>query len=129
MERLGIGADTAIQAGTASGGVEDPARHAEATFDGQVPVAAGGLPEPFDKDFPGLNAKANQELLLLWIACGTEDRLITANRNLQGWLKSQGINHIPIETPGQHTWMVWRRNLAEFAGLLFQHAMGGSGSH
>src|SRR5437879_2420898 len=91
--------------------------------------SAGGLPEPFDKDFPGLNAKANQELLLLWIACGTEDRLITANHNLQGWLKSQGINHIPIETPGQHTWMVWRRNLAEFAGLLFQHAMGGSGSH
>jgi enterochelin esterase-like enzyme len=25
-----------------------------------------------------------------------------------------------IETPGMHTWMVWRRNLAEFAQLLFR---------
>jgi len=58
--------------------------------------SAGGLPEPFDKDFPGLDAKANQ-LKVLWIACGTEDRLITANRNLREWLKSKGINHTDIE--------------------------------
>lgn len=82
--------------------------------------SAGGLPEPFDKDFPDLDAKANQQIRLLWIACGTEDRLITANRNLREWLKSKGVEHTDIETPGQHTWMVWRRNLAEFAGLLFR---------
>ncbi|MGA2857431.1 MAG: alpha/beta hydrolase-fold protein [Candidatus Sulfotelmatobacter sp.] len=82
--------------------------------------SAGGLPEPFYKDFPDLDAKANQQIRLLWIACGTEDRLITANRNLREWLKSKGVEHTDIETPGQHTWMVWRRNLAEFAGLLFR---------
>lgn len=82
--------------------------------------SAGGLPEPFDSDFPGLDAKADQQLKLLWIACGTEDRLITPNRNLREWLKTKGINHTDIETPGMHTWMVWRRNLAEFAGLLFR---------
>jgi len=82
--------------------------------------SAGGLPEPFDKDFSGLDSKANQQLKALWIACGTEDRLITANRNLREWLKTKGINHTDIETPGMHTWMVWRRNLAEFAGLLFR---------
>jgi enterochelin esterase-like enzyme len=82
--------------------------------------SAGGLPEPFDTDFPGLDAKANQQLKLLWIACGTEDRLITPNRNLREWLKTKGINHTDIETPGMHTWMVWRRNLTEFAGLLFR---------
>jgi enterochelin esterase-like enzyme len=82
--------------------------------------SAGGLPEPFDKDFPGLDSKANQQLKLLWIACGTEDRLITANRNLREWLKSKDIQHVDIETPGMHTWMVWRRNLAEFAPLLFR---------
>ncbi len=82
--------------------------------------SAGGLPEPFEKNFPGLDSKANQQLKLLWIACGTEDRLITANRNLREWLKSKGINHTDIETPGMHTWMVWRRNLTEFAGLLFR---------
>ena len=82
--------------------------------------SAGGLPEPFDKNFPGLEASANQKLHLLWIACGTEDRLITANRNLREWLKTKGIQHTDIETPGMHTWMVWRRNLAEFSGLLFR---------
>ena len=82
--------------------------------------SAGGLPESLEKDFPSLDAKANQELKVLWIACGTEDRLITANRNLREWLKQKGINHTDIETPGMHTWMVWRRNLAEFAPLLFR---------
>jgi enterochelin esterase-like enzyme len=82
--------------------------------------SSGGIPEDFEKDFPGLDAKANQQLRLLWIACGTEDRLITVNRNLREWLKTKDIKHVDIETPGMHTWMVWRRNLAEFAGLLFR---------
>jgi enterochelin esterase-like enzyme len=82
--------------------------------------SSGGIPDDFEKDFPGLDAKANQQLHLLWIACGTEDRLITVNRNLRGWLRTKGIQHTDIETPGMHTWMVWRRNLAEFSGLLFR---------
>jgi len=82
--------------------------------------SSGGIPDDFEKDFPGLDAKANQQLHLLWIACGTEDHLITVNRNLREWLKSKGVQPTEIETPGMHTWMVWRRNLAEFAGLLFR---------
>jgi enterochelin esterase-like enzyme len=82
--------------------------------------SSGGIPEEFEKDFPGLDAKANQRLKLLWIACGTEDHLIAVNRKLREWLKSKGVQHTDIETPGAHTWMVWRRNLAEFAGLLFR---------
>src|SRR6266571_913751 len=82
--------------------------------------SSGGIPDDFEKDFPGLDAKANQQLHLLWIACGTEDRLITVNRKLREWLKTKGVQHTDIETPGKHTWMVWRRNLAEFSGLLFR---------
>ena len=82
--------------------------------------SSGGIPEDFQKDFPVLDAKANQQLHLLWIACGTEDRLITVNRNLRGWLKTKDVKMTEIETPGMHTWMVWRRNLVEFAGLLFR---------
>jgi enterochelin esterase-like enzyme len=48
--------------------------------------------------------------------------IITANRELRGSLASKGIHHIDIETPGGHTAMVWRRNLAAFASLLFQAA-------
>ncbi|MFZ0814174.1 MAG: alpha/beta hydrolase-fold protein [Candidatus Sulfotelmatobacter sp.] len=82
--------------------------------------SSGGIPEDFQKDFPALDAKANQQLRLLWIACGTEDHLITINRNLRGWLKTKGVKITEIETPGMHTWMVWRRNLSEFAPLLFR---------
>lgn len=82
--------------------------------------SSGGIPDEFEKDFPGLDAKANQQIRLLWIACGTEDRLITVNRSLREWLKTKGIQHADIETAGMHTWMVWRRNLAEFAPLLFR---------
>jgi enterochelin esterase-like enzyme len=82
--------------------------------------SSGGIPEDFQKDFSTLNAKANQQLRLLWIACGTEDQLITVSRSLRQWLKTKGVKATEIETPGMHTWMVWRRNLAEFAPLLFR---------
>jgi len=82
--------------------------------------SSGGLSEQFDTDFPALDTKANTQLHLLWIACGTEDRLIDTSRKLRDWLSSKGVHHTGIETPGAHTWMVWRRNLADFAPLLFQ---------
>jgi enterochelin esterase family protein len=85
--------------------------------------SSGGIPDDYAADFPGLEANAanaTQRPQLLWIACGTEDSLITANRNLRAWLKSKGIKVTEIETPGAHTWMVWRRNLVEFSSLLFR---------
>jgi enterochelin esterase-like enzyme len=82
--------------------------------------SSGGIPDEFQKDFPSLDANANRQLRLLWIACGTEDGLITINRNLREWLKTKGLKVTEIETPGMHTWMVWRRNLSEFAPLLFR---------
>jgi enterochelin esterase family protein len=81
--------------------------------------SSGGLTPEFDKEFPALDAKTNQQLHLLWIACGSDDHLIELNRNLRAWLASKSVKHVDIETPGAHTWMVWRRNLTEFAPLLF----------
>jgi enterochelin esterase family protein len=85
-----------------------------------VGAFSSGIPEDFRKDFPSLDSRANQQLHLLWIACGTEDRLITVNRDFRSWLNTKGIKATEIETPGMHTWMVWRRNLSEFAPLLFR---------
>jgi enterochelin esterase family protein len=82
--------------------------------------SAGGLPGDFDTQFPGLDATANARLRVLWIACGTEDHLIDLNREFRAWLASKGVRHTDIETPGKHTWMVWRRNLADFTALLFR---------
>lgn len=82
--------------------------------------SGGGVSEEFGADFPALDTKANAQLRLLWIACGTEDWLINPNRKLRDWLKAKGVQHTDIETPGAHTWMVWRRNLADFTSLLFR---------
>jgi enterochelin esterase family protein len=88
--------------------------------------SAGGLGEDYNATFPTLDAKANAQIKLLWIACGTDDRLIEPNRKFREWLKSKGLQPTEIETPGAHTWMVWRRNLAALAPLLFQTKTTGS---
>src|ERR1700730_18127503 len=82
--------------------------------------SSGGLTEDFSAEFPTLDSKANQQLRALWIACGADDHLIDLNRKFRSWLASRGVQHADIETPGAHTWMVWRRNLADFAALLFR---------
>jgi enterochelin esterase-like enzyme len=82
--------------------------------------SAGGLGDDSNAEFPSLDSKANDQLHVLWIACGTEDRLIEPNQKFREWLTSKGVKHTDIETPGMHTWMVWRRNLANFVPLLFQ---------
>jgi enterochelin esterase family protein len=81
--------------------------------------SSGGLPEDFDATFAGLDSKANAKLKLLWIACGTDDRLIDLNRRFHSFLDGKGVKHTMVETPGAHTWMVWRRNLATLVPLLF----------
>jgi len=82
--------------------------------------SSGGITEEFDEEFPAVNSKSTENLHLLWIACGTDDRLIDINRKVRAWLASKNIKHVDIETPGYHTWMVWRRNLTEFSSLLFR---------
>ena len=82
--------------------------------------SSGGLGGKFASDFPSLNAAGSGRLRLLWIACGEQDHLIDDNRRLKAWLKSQNVSFTDIETPGAHTWMVWRRNLIAFSTLLFR---------
>lgn len=74
----------------------------------------------YEKAFPTLDARINSQLRVLWVACGTEDFLIEPNRKFADWLKSKEIRFTRIEVPGAHTWMFWRRNLTDFAPLLFQ---------
>ncbi|HZM11468.1 MAG TPA: alpha/beta hydrolase-fold protein [Candidatus Limnocylindrales bacterium] len=81
--------------------------------------SAGGLSDDYEPAFPTLDAKQASQLRTLWIACGTSDRLNDDNRKFKAWLKSKDIAFTDIETPGAHTWMVWRRNLINFAPLLF----------
>jgi enterochelin esterase family protein len=82
--------------------------------------SSGGLGENLDAQFPKLDASENSQIRLFWISCGVDDRLIDFNRKFVEFAKSKQINVNLKETPGAHTWMVWRRNLSEFLPLLFQ---------
>jgi enterochelin esterase family protein len=82
--------------------------------------SAGGLNDDYAKDFPSLDASANDKIKVLWISCGVGDRLIKPNTALRDWLQSKGVNVHWVETPGVHQWQVWRRNLTNFAPMLFQ---------
>jgi enterochelin esterase family protein len=82
---------------------------------------SAGLPRTTDFDalFPGVNA-TQPPLSLLWIACGTDDSLITPNRALIAWARQKNLSPVPIETPGGHAFPVWRDNLLALAPLLFR---------
>ncbi len=82
--------------------------------------SSGGLNTNLALQFPALDEKANGKLALLWISCGDKDGLLGANQKLSDWLKAKGIQHRWVQVPGEHSFRVWRRNLAEFAPLLFQ---------
>jgi enterochelin esterase family protein len=90
-----------------------------------APAGAGGGRASLDaavfpKIFPALNSKANSQVKLLWISCGTSDGLIGVNRQFKDWLKTQNVTFKDLETPGAHTWTVWRHNLTDLAPLLFR---------
>jgi enterochelin esterase family protein len=65
-------------------------------------------------------AEANKRLRLLWLGCGTEDRLFASGKALHDALITSGIRHVWVEGPGSHEWQVWRKHLYDFAPRLFQ---------
>ena len=77
----------------------------------------------YNKAFDGIvpNARTKPPVRLFWLSCGTEDGLITANRAFGSWAKTNIKGSVSIhETPGMHTWLVWRQNLIAFTPLLFK---------
>jgi enterochelin esterase family protein len=72
----------------------------------------------YEKFFPNLEASTKPRLL--WLSCGQDDFLLNSNRRCKDCLQSKGVQCMVLETPGNHAWTVWRRNLTEFAPLLFQ---------
>lgn len=78
--------------------------------------------------FPRLSGGSDDPFRLIWIACGVDDGLLKSNHDFEQWLKAAGIAFTPVETPGAHSWLVWRRNIAAFAPLLFRSGAARAGS-
>ncbi len=65
-------------------------------------------------------ASINKSLKVFWIGCGTEDGLFAGNKSLSEQLTGKGIRNTFFQTPGAHTWLVWRLYLNETLPLLFK---------
>jgi enterochelin esterase family protein len=56
---------------------------------------------------------------LYWIACGTDDFLYTAAKNLVAKMEENNLEYTYRESTGGHTWSNWRIYLSELVPLLF----------
>ena len=89
-------------------------------------AAAGSTPAPPPPDWETAhladlsNASLRKGTRLLWLATGVDDRLIASTRTTVDLLKKHGFQPEFKETPGAHTWLVWRDYLREFAPRLFR---------
>ena len=120
--RILPGAESHAIAGLSMGGAESLLVGLNATdrFSWIGAFSAGGLSTNYVSQFPALDKKAGDRLRLLWISCGKQDHLRDPNQRFCDWLDSKGVRHQWIQTEGEHSFRVWRRNLANFAPLLFQ---------
>jgi enterochelin esterase-like enzyme len=57
---------------------------------------------------------------LVWTAVGVDDFLLENSRVLVERMKGVGLTPTYHETPGAHTFFVWRQYLSEFAPQLFR---------
>lgn len=65
-------------------------------------------------------AALNRQVRVFWIGMGTEDDAYEGAKATHQNLEKAGIRHTWFESPGGHTWTVWRLHLVEFAPLLFR---------
>jgi len=61
----------------------------------------------------------NKQLSLLWVGCGSEDQLFKGTQALHETLTRRSVKHEYHATAGRHSWVVWRKYLAEMAPALF----------
>ena len=87
-------------------------------------AAAGSAPPDPTAAYPALMADipgANKKLKVFNMYCGKDDSLVVAgNRALSQAFLAKGVNVKYIEGDGGHWFIVWRKNLRDFAPLLFR---------
>jgi len=62
---------------------------------------------------------AKDQLKLLWISCGDEDRLLGISERTRDYMIENKVPHIFYKEPGKHDFKVWKNDLYLFAQLLF----------
>jgi enterochelin esterase family protein len=91
-----------------------------------TPAANAPAPPPAAEAWETANAKVlanpalKKGLKVFWFGTGKDDFLIKTTAATVELFKKHGFTPEYAETPGAHTWVVWRQYLGEFAPRLFQ---------
>jgi enterochelin esterase family protein len=65
------------------------------------------------------NPHLKKGVKLIWFGTGKDDFLVETSRATVAMLRKHNFDVVYQETPGAHTWLVWREYLSEFAPQLF----------
>jgi len=126
--RTALGGQNRAIAGLAVGGAQTlwiATQHSDQFA--YVGIFSSGLDKERDPEFETRNAeflnnpgKVNAEIKKIWIMYGTVDTNPQAEKDLSAELTKYGIHNELKESPGGHTWMNWRRWLADILPQMFQ---------
>jgi enterochelin esterase family protein len=84
------------------------------------PAVSGDVANAYPRVFADPPA-FNGTLKLFWIGSGRDDALTgPGERAFAAALRTAGITHTFVETPGRHEWTVWRHHLHDVLPLLFR---------
>lgn len=84
--------------------------------------AIGGKPFDAEELIPGMISTPEKfnKFDVIYLSCGEQDGRITGMQEFKSKLDSCGYKGVVWEQcPGNHEWMVWRRNLTSFVQLIF----------
>lgn len=115
-------------AGLSMGGIQalNIALFAPEKFSYVLPLSTGYFPEQRkileEKYNTALKNPEINKLKLFWIAMGGEKDIAYENgKAVNALLNKYGIRYKAVDYPAGHTFITWRRNLYEFAPLLFRY--------
>lgn len=63
-------------------------------------------------------AAGNGSIPVLYLTCGTEDRLYPGNQRFHEHLTAVGVEHTFHTEPGDHEWSLWDRHIDQFLRFL-----------
>lgn len=121
-----LGGFPALGRGRGAAPATAPAPGAVPAAASSAPVASAPAPPPVAAEWEAANAKTldnaalKKGLKLFWFGTGKDDFLLTTTQATVEMFRKHGFNPVFKETPGGHTWLVWRAYLTEFAPQLFQ---------
>jgi enterochelin esterase-like enzyme len=101
-------------------------RHLETFSRLGVFSAGSNNPQEAFKDVVANLPKVKEQLDLLWMQAGNDDFAMPGAKRFSEFMTANSVTHSFKTRPGEHTWIVWRNCLYEFAPLLWAPKRQGS---